>query len=64
MGHIQRHHIEQAMIIIPNKQKFDEMNRVFEPILEKIMLVNSQIQSLSTARDVLLPKLMSGEVRI
>lgn len=64
MGHIQRHHIDQAMVIIPYKQSFDEMNRVFEPILEKIMLVNSQIQSLSKTRDELLPRLMSGEVRI
>ena len=64
MGHIQRCHIDQAMVIIPNKQSFDEMNRVFEPILEKIMLVNSQIQSLSKTRDELLPRLMSGEVRV
>lgn len=64
MGHIQRCHIDQAMIIIPNTQSFDEMNRVFEPILEKLMLVNSQIQSLSKARDQLLPRLMSGEVRV
>lgn len=64
MGHIQRCHIDQAMVIIPSKQKLDEINIVFEPILEKLMLVNSQIQSLSKTRDELLPRLMSGKVRV
>jgi type I restriction enzyme S subunit len=64
MGHIQRHHLDQAQVIIPDRQQLEEMNMIFEPILEKIMLVNSQIQSLSKTRDELLPRLMSGKVRI
>lgn len=64
MWHIQRHHIDQAIIIIPDNQRLEEMNAIFEPILQKIMLVNSQIQSLSKTRDELLPRLMSGEVKV
>ena len=41
--------------------KFD--NRV-TPILEKIKLNQHQIRTLEKLRDTLLPKLMSGEIRV
>lgn len=41
--------------------KFDE---VVKPIINKMRYNNSQIQTLENLRDTLLPKLMSGEIRI
>lgn len=55
---------EAKDFIIPTVEKAKEFSSVAKPILEKISSNNSQIQSLSKTRDTLLPKLMSGEVRI
>ena len=35
-----------------------------EPLIEKIERNNTQIQTLQKLRDTLLPKLISGEVRV
>jgi type I restriction enzyme S subunit len=42
-------------------EKFDE---IIEPIFSKVLYNTIQIQSLTTSRDTLLPKLMSGQVRV
>ena len=64
MWHIQRHHLDQAKVIIPNDEDLKNLDKLFAPILEKIIVTNSQIQSLAKVRDELLSKLMSGEVRV
>lgn len=54
----------KTRIIIP---KIDIMNRftiLLDDLYRKISDNNYQIKSLSTSRDALLPKLMSGEVRV
>jgi type I restriction enzyme S subunit len=51
-------------IIIPSKPKMLEWKKVIKPIYSKLELNNSQIQSLSKTRDTLLPKLMSGQLRV
>lgn len=56
--------IENIEIIIPDKITFHSFNRLVEPTFEKMNNNTSQIQSLSKTRDTLLPRLMSGEVRI
>lgn len=40
------------------------MNDEISPILEKLESNNKQIRTLEKLRDTLLPKLMSGEVRV
>lgn len=64
MGHIQRHHLDQAQVFIPDDKTLQELDSQISPILEKIMLINQQIQSLVRGRDELLPKLMSGVIRV
>lgn len=64
MWHIQRHHLDNAQVIIPNETDMEKLNWTFSNILDKLENNNLQIQSLSTSRDTLLPKLMSGEVRV
>lgn len=63
MGHIQRHHLEDALVAIPDSGFLEKADQVMAPILEKIIANNSQIKTLSKLRDTLLPKLMKGEVR-
>lgn len=64
MGHIQRHHLDDAQVIIPSDEFLKKANDLISPIFEKTILNNSQIQTLSHLRDNLLPKLMSGEIKI
>jgi len=49
---------------LPNYEILDLFNKKIEPIFEKIMQNTKQIQTLEDLRDTLLPKLLSGEVRV
>lgn len=64
MGHIQREHLKQATISIPPSELFNQYDKVISPLVEKEIKNNNQIRTLTQLRDILLPKLMSGEVRV
>ena len=64
MGHIKRVDLEKAEVIIPNKYSLVEMNAQIEPFYQSIINNRLQIAELETLRDALLPKLMSGELKI
>ena len=64
MGHIQRHHLTEAFISIPPEELFDQHDNSISPLIEKLIKNNAQIKILTKQRDTLLPKLMSGEVRV
>ena len=64
MGHIQRHHLSSAMVLVPPKNKLKGMDEIINPTFEKIKSNQIQIRTLTRLRDTLLPKLMSGEVRV
>jgi len=51
-------------ILIPDKQKQNEFDSILVPIMEKEMNNHIQIQTLIKTRDELLPKLISGEIRV
>ena len=51
-------------VIIPQKKTLNKFNSLVQPLRLKIEHNNSQIQSLTKTRDTLLPKLMSGQVRV
>ena len=56
--------IKKARLILPSRTKLDEFSGVVKPIFDKIEINQNQIQSLNKTRDTLLPKLMSGQVRV
>jgi type I restriction enzyme S subunit len=64
MGHIQRRHLEEAKVLIPNEKNFSFFNLTFSPLIDKFIVNNIQNRTLSQLRDELLPKLMSGKVRV
>lgn len=64
MGHIKRGDLDDAKVLIPSPKEFAEMNEQAEPLIQKIIANNSQINTLIKLRDSLLPKLMSGEVTV
>jgi type I restriction enzyme, S subunit len=49
---------------IPPKQLLDDFQILVKPLFDKIKSNQTQIRTLTVLRDTLLPKLMSGEVRV
>jgi len=64
MGHIQRHHLRNALVAIPPKHLLNKIDGILSPFFNSIINVNLESRKLSCLRDILLPKLISGEIRI
>lgn len=64
MGHIKRSHLSDAKVLLPDKATYDYMDSVLGNLLDLKIKNNKQNQKLSQLRDTLLPKLISGEIRI
>lgn len=56
--------ISKAELILPARERLDEFSEVVRPLFNKLEINQNQIQSLTNTRDTLLPKLMSGQVRV
>ncbi|MDI9432220.1 MAG: restriction endonuclease subunit S [Planctomycetota bacterium] len=64
MGHIQRHHLSDAKVIVPGQPLDGLTSDLLGPIIERIVQNNIQSRTLADLRDTLLPKLISGELRV
>ena len=64
MGHIKREELTKAQVLIPSKEDYDRIGELLSPIYETIILKRIENKRLSTLRDSLLPKLMSGELDV
>lgn len=64
MGHIKRQHLTEAKVILPPEDLFKKISPIIEPLLEHIVLNNTQMHNLLELQDRLLPKLISGELRV
>lgn len=64
MGHIKRSHLKESLVAVPPKELINEFNNIFEPIIKKIVNTGIESRYLGELRDTLLPKLMSGEIRV
>jgi len=60
MGHIKKEHLKEQRIFIPR----DVNVAIFDSIYQKLVGLKLENQKLSALRDLLLPKLMSGEIRV
>ena len=56
--------IKNEKIIIPDKKVLNLFSKLLDTIFQKILLNNKQSTNLVTLRDSLLPKLMSGKIRV
>lgn len=63
-GSISKSDFENIDIVIPDINTIQHFQEQVKPIDDKIINNNKQIQTLIQQRDALLPKLMSGEVKI
>jgi type I restriction enzyme S subunit len=64
MGHIKKTDLDDAIIILPSDTELKHMDKIMIPIIDKIIVNNTQIKTLESLRDTLLPKLISGDIRV
>jgi len=64
MGHIQRHHLTNAKVVLPSLQVLAAADRIFSPMTDQIVQRRIEALTLAKTRDLLLPKLISGELRV
>lgn len=57
-------HLKRITMVIPPKNTLDEFEILVSPLYQRTNTNYLQIQTLEKLRDTLLPKLMSGEVRV
>jgi len=64
MGHIKRHHLSDAKVLVPSAPLLDSMTKSIDSLVKQRINNELQKQTLATLRDTLLPKLISGELRV
>ena len=56
--------LREYPLVIPKKSVFEDFDELIKPIFHKIKNNAQQIQTLKQTRDTVLPKLMSGQIRV
>lgn len=64
MGHIKREDLEKAKVLIPSKEEYLYLSRIMSPIINRMIQNRLESVNIVKLRDMLLPKLMSGEILI
>ena len=64
MGHIKREELHKAKVVVPSTPIFNKANMIFAPILNEMINTRTSNRKLIAVRDTLLPKLMSGEIKV
>lgn len=64
LGHIKREHLSQAFLAVPLKELLDIADKVYQPPYTKQLTNERESITLAALRDTLLPKLLSGELRV
>ena len=64
MGHIQRHHLSNAKLAVPPAPQLQAIDSVMAPLIDGQWRRRVQSRTLASLRDTLLPKLISGELRV
>jgi type I restriction enzyme S subunit len=64
MGHIQRIHLTQAKVIVPSDIFINAVSDNFKSLLDCLIFNSVQAKTLTDLRDTLLPRLISGQLRL
>lgn len=64
MGHIQRKHLTEAKLALPTTDVIEALGIVIGPILERRIQGALHARQLADLRDTLLPRLISGQLRL
>jgi type I restriction enzyme S subunit len=63
MGHIQRRHLDEQ-VLVPASDALTALDQLCTPLWRRALLAEQESLRLATLRDALLPKLLSGELRV
>jgi type I restriction enzyme S subunit len=63
MGHIQRHHLDEE-VLVPPTERLQELDRWCGALWRRALAAEEENLVLSDLRDTLLPKLLSGKLRV
>ena len=64
MGHIQRVHLSESKAVVSTAALLSAMDAYFAPLLARGIENELQAQTLTSLRDTLLPRLISGQLRL
>lgn len=64
MGHIKRSDLEASEILIPQMDILAKLDAIINPLFSQIIEMKCENRNLATIRDILLPRLMSGKLKI
>lgn len=64
MGHIKRSHLDEATVCIPDGKLLSALDTILSQYRDAYVVNASHITNLTNLRDTLLPKLISGELRV
>ncbi len=64
MGHIQRHHLSDAKVVVPGPDTLQAASDALSPLVQRVITTRIDSRTLAALRDTLLPKLISGELRV
>lgn len=62
MGHIKRNDLDKAEVIHLDNKEIDVLDKIFKPQFDLLISLKIQNKALAKIRDLLLPKLLSGEI--
>lgn len=64
MGHIKRHHLSETFVLLPTNELLLRMTSYIQTLLDQQIVNELNSTGISKLRDSLLPKLISGELRV
>lgn len=64
MGHIKRDELAKATVLIPAEADYKRIRELIQPVYDLIIANRIENKRLAEIRDILLPKLMSGEIDV
>ena len=62
MGHIQRHHLSEALVVVPDARVFAIASDLLESLVDQLFRNDMESRGLAASRDTLLPKLLTGDL--
>ena len=62
VSHLNKTNIEEYLLILPSRDLLPKFNKLIRPMFTQQINLSAENQKLTALRDLLLPKLMSGEI--
>ena len=64
MGHIKKENLSKSKVLIPDDENYLKLENFLEPIFDKIINNRIENKKLAEMRDLLLPRLLNGEIDV